>query len=150
MTDLDALIDTAAAAHGLPANLVRAICETESARNPWAVRYEPSYRWLVGVNRSPTETVMQQCSWGLMQVMGGVAREYGLTGWLSQLCDPAIGLAYGCRHLKRYYDRHQNWRDAIASYNAGRPITTPDGSYINESYVQKVYQSWMRLDRATI
>ncbi len=41
--DLIALARAAAEAHQLDAALVCAICEQESAWNPWAIRYEPAF-----------------------------------------------------------------------------------------------------------
>src|SRR5260370_39591611 len=42
-------------------------------------------------------------SWGLMQVMGQVAREHGFAAsehpFLSELCDPEQGITVGCRVL---------------------------------------------------
>jgi soluble lytic murein transglycosylase-like protein len=44
-------------------------------------------------------------SWGLMQVMGQVARENGFTDhYLSGLCDPAAGVDLGCRVLRKKLD----------------------------------------------
>jgi soluble lytic murein transglycosylase-like protein len=77
-------------------------------------------------------------SWGLMQVMGAVAREYGHEGHCGLLFKPEIGLDYGCRHLKMYFDKFSDWKDAVASYNAGSPRKREDGSYQNQAYVDKV------------
>ena len=141
------LIAAAAATHGLPVNLVKALCHTESAFDPWAFRHEAGYRWLVGdkLTMSITERIGQMSSWGLMQVMGAVAREYGYAGPFPQLCDPVIGLEYGCRHFARYVAKYPTWPDAIASYNAGSPRKTGD-VYVNQTYVDKIYRSWNRYD----
>jgi soluble lytic murein transglycosylase-like protein len=111
------------------------------------VRYEPTYRWLVGdkLNMSLTERHTQMCSWGLMQVMGGTARELGLTGYLSQLCDPETGVQYGCRYLRRLFERYQIWDDAIAAYNAGSPRRVGP-TYVNQGYVDKVNGYWQQAD----
>ncbi|MGD0955720.1 MAG: hypothetical protein ABR953_02685 [Candidatus Acidiferrales bacterium] len=43
---------------------------------------------------------MRPISWGLMQVMGQVARKHGFTGkFLSALCDPVTALDIGCAAL---------------------------------------------------
>jgi soluble lytic murein transglycosylase-like protein len=108
---LVSLARSAAAAHNLYLELICAICEQESAWNPWAIRYEPAFyekyiRPLVDSGRlspSPgisaaTEARTRAFSWGLMQVMGQVAREHAFAGAsLAELCDPAIGLDAGCR-----------------------------------------------------
>lgn len=140
------LIERKAEKYGLPWPLVMAVVDVESSGNPWAYRYEPAYQWLVGQGLTPTEQMAQRTSWGLMQVMGAVAREYGFKGWLTELCQPDVGLEYGCRHLKRYADRYRNWLDAIAAYNAGSPRKAGD-VYVNQSYVDKVMRQWDEHDQ---
>lgn len=50
------------------------------------------------IPNDPTESRARAFSWGLMQVMGQVAREHGFAGAsLASLCDPAVGLEIGCR-----------------------------------------------------
>lgn len=131
----------------LPVEAVKAFCFVESAFNEWAYRYEPGYRWLVGDAHTltPSERIGQQISWGLMQVMGGVAREYGFKGYFTALCDPTVGLRYGMLHLRKFWNKYQNWPDVIASYNAGHPVRT-DGKYANQGYVDKVLKAWNRYE----
>ena len=145
--------------HRLPVDLLRAIVHTESAGNTWAMRYEPGYRWLWDVRhgnpykgdpqRLPapqfvtgeTELIGQRTSWGLMQVMGAVAREHGYRGrYLSVLCDPDIGMEYGCRHLSHLHQRfgEQGWEAVAAAFNAGSPRRTPKGAWVNQSYVDRI------------
>jgi soluble lytic murein transglycosylase-like protein len=104
--ELIALAKTTAGAHGLDPALVCAVCEQESAWNVWAIRYEDGFYaryvmpqmalWKINA----TEARARAFSWGLLQIMGEVARERGFIGdSLSSLCDPATGLEYGCRHL---------------------------------------------------
>lgn len=123
--------------HDLELALVLAICDVESGFDRWAVRFEPRWRWFLSPKTwakavrvtERTETICQQMSWGLMQVMGAVARERGFRGDLPSLCDPAAGLEYGCRHLKWNIDRWGNIYDALSAYNAGRPGTAVGGEY---------------------
>jgi len=101
-TDLLILARTAAANHSLDAPLVCAVIEQESAWDPHAIRYEPAFRarYVAPLGLPPTEEVARSISWGLMQVMGQVAREHGFAGkFLSALCDPATGLDIGCAVL---------------------------------------------------
>ena len=151
-TELTTLIKEAAARRSLPWELVYAICQVESSLNPSAIRHEPRYRWLVGDNEtmSPTERQDQMTSWGLMQVMGAVARELGHTGPLSDLLDPPTGLFYGCLHLRRFRAKYDIWPDVIASYNAGSPrrVAGQIGPYVNQSYVDKVLAAWNNLEVA--
>jgi soluble lytic murein transglycosylase-like protein len=85
----------------LDAALVQAVCEQESGWEPWAIRFEPAFkaRYVDPQNHEPTEAVARSISWGLMQIMGEVARELGYKGHLAQLCDPGVGLEWGCKHL---------------------------------------------------
>lgn len=140
----------AAVRNALPASLVLGIVQTESGFRPWAVNPEPRYRFLWDLKkrrafRTPTaaeiasefpppdftaprgvdsdaEWWCQQMSWGLMQVMGAVARERGFAGdFLSELCEPAVGLEFGCRVLASNIKRWGSEQRAIAAYNAGSP-----------------------------
>ena len=150
--ELTTLIKSAASRRSLPWELVYAICQVESSLNPSAIRHEPHYRWLVGDNEtmSPTERQDQMTSWGLMQVMGAVARELGHTGPLSDLLDPPTGLFYGCLHLRRFRAKYDIWPDVIAAYNAGSPrrVAGQIGPYVNQSYVDKVLAAWNNLEVA--
>ena len=101
----------AAAAQSLDPGLVCAVIEQESAWNPWAMRFEPTFfkKYVASLytNNKVTasEAYARGFSWGLMQVMGQVARETGFEGaFLSALCDPEQGLAVGCKVLRRKLD----------------------------------------------
>ena len=103
-----ALAQRAAEAEGLDAALVCAVVEQESAWNPWAMRYEPAFfaKYVAPLYTNnkvgATEAYARGISWGLMQVMGQTAREKGASSlYLSTLCDPAVGLAVGCRILRQ-------------------------------------------------
>ena len=113
----------------MPIQFIQAIVLTESGGDNWKWRVEPHYRWLVNaktgtpfrrlnaeeiISEKPpvdfpanpgesqnTEWWGQQASWGLMQVMGAVAREYGYKGSFTGLCDVDTGIIYGCKHLTR-------------------------------------------------
>src|SRR5262252_6444936 len=98
----------AAASQSLDPALVCAVVEQESGWNPWAMRYEPAFfsKYVAPLytnNKiSATEAHARGFSWGLMQVMGQVAREAGFDAlFLSALCDPEQGLAVGCKVLRK-------------------------------------------------
>lgn len=98
-SDLLALARTIASRHKLDPALVCAVIEQESSWDTHAIRYEPVFRsrYVAPLALPHTEEVARSISWGLMQVMGQVARERGFTGkFLSALCEPAIGLDLGC------------------------------------------------------
>jgi len=101
-TELVVLARTIATEHGLDPALVCAVVEQESAWDAYAIRYEPGFRarYVAPLELPPTEEIARSISWGLLQVMGQVAREHGFQGhFLSALSDPAVGLAIGCAVL---------------------------------------------------
>jgi soluble lytic murein transglycosylase-like protein len=93
------LVHATAGRHNLNPALVCAVIEQESSWNPWAIRYEAAFRdrYVVPLRLQEAEEIARSTSWGLMQVMGQVAREYGFTGnFLAELCSPNIGVDFGC------------------------------------------------------
>ncbi len=116
-----------AATHGLEPALVCAVIEQESAWNPWAVRYEPGFlsRYVAPLytagKLSATEAYTRSMSWGLMQVMGQVARESGFAGQsLAELCDPETSLEFGCRILAARLARARgDVASALLAWNGG-------------------------------
>lgn len=70
------------------------------------------------------------------------ALERGFDGtFLTALCDPEIGLEFGCRHLGWLAQRYQatfGWVGVAAAYNAGSPRKKARGGWINQDYVDKV------------
>jgi len=100
--DLIALALSSAQQYSLDPALVCAVVEQESAWDTHAIRYEPSFRsrYVAPLGLPPTEEIARSISWGLMQVMGQVAREHGFSAkFLSELCEPPSGLAIGCAVL---------------------------------------------------
>jgi len=152
---LVALAEACALAKGLDPTMVRAICQVESDWNPWAARHEPAWKWLWYPRENadqlhltqPTEQVCQMTSWGLMQIMGAVARERGFTGHLTALCKPEVGLEYGCRQLVWLRTFAGDDADLIAAYNGGRGSMKklPSGMYPNQRYVDKVHRAMIAL-----
>jgi soluble lytic murein transglycosylase-like protein len=149
-TILGILVAQRAAKYQIPAKLVGAIVQTESSGNTWAQRFEPAFleRYVptaperFGACSRDTERTQRATSFGLMQIMGQVARELGCTlPFLTQLCEPEIGLDYGCRQLARLRDRHLakfGWEGVVAAYNAGSPRRDAQGIWENQVYVDKV------------
>jgi hypothetical protein len=161
-------IELIAQAHGLNPELVRAIVMVESSGEPSAWNPEQRYRYFWDVRlwkpfRSVTDAEnasefppsdfrslagdadnewwAQQASWGVMQVMGAVAREQGCREpYLTVLCrDAEIGLLYGCRVLQS----HLRWSkgvvdQAVAAYNGGH-AGNDKPPYRNAAYIAKVH-----------
>jgi soluble lytic murein transglycosylase-like protein len=122
-----------ASAHSLDPSLVCAIVEQESSWNPWAIRYEPTFfaKYVAPLytnNKiSASEAYARGFSWGLMQVMGQVARENGYAEpFLSALCDPADALEIGCRVLRKKFDTAANdTARALLLWNGGSDAAYP-------------------------
>lgn len=154
--NLVALVRDTAIRHKLDPNWVLAVIQVESAGVPHRTKYEPDWIYFCkpefhakrqGID-VPTETQLQKFSYGLMQIMGGVAREWGYSDPLVLLVDPIRSLEYGCRHLADKRRRYPLGRDWIAAYNGGSPRKNPDGTYVSrlEAYVQKVVRFWNDLN----
>ena len=145
--DIDEAVEIYSEKYSVPGGLIKAIIQAESASNQYAVRYEPHYRWTVEPFdkfhwSEKTEEISQKTSWGLMQIMGAVARERGFEGrYLAELCTVKVGIKYGTKHLKWQYDRYGDWHDAISAYNQGSNRKT-NGEYNNQEYVDKVLKFW--------
>jgi len=148
LTAYRSLIETAAQLHAVDADIVEAMVLVESDGRAWAWNPEPKYRWLwdVRLNRPfrslttaeasakwpppdfPTsggdrdqEWWGQQASWGLLQVMGAVARERGFKGlYLPELCDPVVNLQLGVKHYAALlrWAAGDVWK-AVGAYNGG-------------------------------
>lgn len=123
----------------LDSDLILAVIWQESEGDEAAYRYEVGWRYFydpkarvamydssksVEQNRSrafaklgATEFHSQSASFGLMQVMGAVAREHGIRGFVTSLCSsPVTAVEYGCKHLARFI-RHGDLREALKRYN---------------------------------
>lgn len=177
---LRAEIRSAASRWGHSYELLAAIVAVESGGDPWAWNPEPVYRYVVdantgkpfrrlnaqevGSNKPPhdfpscpgiaddvdAEWWGQRASWGLMQVMGAVAREYGFREHMPALCHPPTGLSYGAQHLGRLHARfyaRAGSEGVIAAYNAGSPRYLPSGELENQLYVDKVIVAITKVER---
>jgi len=139
----NALILNAASLYSLDPNWVKSIVQIESSGNTWSMRFEPLFYDSIKIRYrgkfSDTEIVSRATSWGLMQVLGEVARELGYGGrFLTGLCEPMIGLRYGCMKFKQQLDRYNaDLLKAVSAYNAGTAIINPDGKFKNQTYVDK-------------
>jgi hypothetical protein len=152
--------------HGLDPDLLVALVLTESGGDQWAYNPEQRYIYFWDVKLwkpfrkiSATESASeyppgdfptligdrdqewwaQQASWGILQVMGAVAREHGYRGpWLTKLNDLETGLLYGCLVMKKLLQWSGGVTDqALAAYNGGRSGNARP-PYRNAEYVAKV------------
>jgi soluble lytic murein transglycosylase-like protein len=144
--ELKTYIEKWATKYEIDPAIVFGIVMKESQGLPWAIRYEPAYKWLFEVNKVKpsicsvyTEEMLQKCSWGLMQVMGAVFREYGFEGWLTELAtDIDRQIQYGTKHLAKKIKKYGVDR-GISAYNAGVPISG-NREYVEE--VKKYARAW--------
>lgn len=132
---------------GVDPKVIAALVTVESTWNPWVCRLEPSYAYTVRVRdfaemhrqTHTTELWHQRTSWGLLQVMGGTARDLGFSDCLTMLTSPAVGLEYGIRYFLTKQARYPELEDQIAAYNAGSARKDPlSKRYSNQAYVDKV------------
>lgn len=150
----------------LTRELVEAVVAVESGGNPWAWNPEPKYRYLWDVRlKRPfrelktSEIVAefppadfhsiagdadqewwgQQASWGLMQVMGAVAREHGSrVSYLPELCAPDLNLFIGCTHLDSLVQWAQgDITKALCAWNGGK-AGNAKVPYRNQAYADRV------------
>jgi len=141
--EIRTLIESKAAAYGLDPDLVEAHVFTESSGKPKSVRFEPRFceRYVrpLGI-KDDNEARGRATSFGLLQIMGQVARELGFQGAFSSLLDPEVGLDWGCKKLSKCYKRYekQGLDYGIAAYNCGRPVRI-EGAFVNQEYVDKVH-----------
>ena len=153
--------------HQLDPRWVLAFIQVESSGDIYAWRTEPTYNYLWDVKQHKpfrkllpaevncevapadfyslagsrnTEWLGQQASWGPMQVMGAVAREFGFKDHFPKLCGD-IGVEIGCLLIKRlhrsYFTTH-GIEGVAAAYNAGSPrILAKTHQYANQEYVDQ-------------
>jgi hypothetical protein len=160
------IAETIALRHKLPTGVVSALIWIESGNDPDAWNPEPKYRYFWDVQKNAPFRVLtlgevaskvppadfpclagdpdqewwaQQASWGLMQVMGAVAREEGFHGkYLTALCRPTVNLECGCAHLAAQYKwADGNLEQTLAAYNGGRAGNNA-APYRNAAYAARV------------
>lgn len=148
LTAYRAEIERQAARRAVDPDVIEAMVLQESGGRAWAWNPEPRYRWLWDVRQerpfrslTPADASSkwppsdfpalggdrdqewwgQQASWGLLQVMGAVARERGCRAlYLTELCDPVLGLQFGVAHFAALLRlaAGDTWK-AVGMYNAG-------------------------------
>lgn len=135
--------------HGLNDALVCAIVEQESSWNPTATRYEPRFyqvyieKLITPLSLSQDEATQRATSWGLMQLMGQVARELGFTDPIPTLCDPATGLDWGCKFFaQKLLKANGDAYAALQRWNGGgNPNYAPQVISRMDKYIQPLDNS---------
>lgn len=171
-------IERAAGVSALDPDLVQALILKESGGDQSAWNPEPRYRYFWNVHtKAPFRMVTtaeiasevppadfpslagdpdqewwaQQASWGLMQIMGAVAREHGYrAAYLTRLVsEPETNIAYGCVHFARLLAWARTYtakaddalavRGALAAYNGGKIGNAPTAPVLrNGEYARQV------------
>ncbi len=135
---------------GVHPEILACFVAIESGFHPSVVRYEPNWKYSLtpdlfsrklGIS-ARTEFELQKFSWGLLQIMGTVAREVGFDGHLTELCYPDVGLQIGGLKVLQVLQKFGASTDAVASYNGGSPFKSPDGLYLNQEYVDRFLSEW--------
>lgn len=130
-------IQDAALKHALDPILLAAQVLVESSSDPLAFRYEPAF-WKTYLKGKPHVTPLDACSYGLLQILGVVAREQGFKDPLDCLFLPSAGLYWGAKYLKQLIDwAGGNVDSALAAYNGGRNGNKVP-PYRNQAYVDNV------------
>lgn len=162
-------IERVAATHGVDPNVIEAMVWQESGGDEFAWNPEPRYRYFWDVKqqgpfRSVTASEMaakfppkdfpvfggdrdqewwaQQASWGLLQIMGAVAREQGFRGvYLVELSQPTLNLDIGCRFFAALlkWAKGDTWK-AVAAYNGGRGNWRGGAPQSHVTKVQRWYE----------
>ena len=109
---------------GLDPILVCALIEQESNWNCWAMRFEPmflAHYVKPALPEAPTTgEIARATSWGLMQIMGQVALEFGFQGkFYTELCDPSSNIFFGCRKLAKCLESRDSVKGALLMWNGG-------------------------------
>lgn len=136
--DMIVLAKSIADKHQLFGHIVCGICEQESTWNPYEIRFEPAWYnrtdWPVllpqhkypRLSSEKSEITSRSMSWGLMQCLGQSIREIGFEDWLTDLCDPAIGIEWGCRLFDlKLKHTGGNIEQALLIWNGGADKTYP-------------------------
>lgn len=117
------LAKTTAVTAGLSPAIVCGVCERESSWFQYSLRYEPAFeaKYLKKLKLTDaTEQNLRATSFGLMQILGQVARELGYSGPLGGLCEPALGIKYGCAKLAAALKKAKgDYTAALLAYNGG-------------------------------
>lgn len=122
----DELIARAAARHGLPPALVKAVVKAESNFQPHALSHKGAQ--------------------GLMQLMPATAQDLGVDDPFR----PEQNVLGGTRYLRAMYDRFGDWEHALAAYNAGPGAVDRFGGIPpyaeTQQYVERVLHYYRRYD----
>ncbi len=114
--------------HGaVPVKLLIALCTVESGLNVDAIHPHDG----------------NGHSYGICQVKLATARMFMPRITPKALMRPGFNIAVASKYLRYHYNRTNDWRLAVAAYNAGS-VRYNKGRLINANYVKKVENLWHR------
>lgn len=158
MDEILTLVDEIARSYSVgPPSIVKAIIQQESNFNPHVLRYEPEYKYLyssstyaheLGITVE-TEIITQKISWGLGQIMGGLARELGFRDHMNVLLIPEVNIKYIFENIKRIGHQAVTPTEVFACYNGGMGslyIKYKTGVFPNQKYVESCMNSMRRYE----
>ena len=125
------MAEDAAQRWGIEPALLKAHIQVESNWNPMASRYEAK---------------LKDTSWGLVQILLATGKQVSGNPNLTavELLTPETNLDIAAHYIAQQFSRYKgNYQDEMAAYNAGSAIRKPDGTYINQDYVNKVYEWYL-------
>ena len=98
---------TATAMHGLPPNLLEALCYEESKHNTEAISFNDG----------------KGHSYGICQIKLSTARQMGFKGPIYKLLEPQTNIFYAAKYLSRQMTRYNgNIQKATSAYNRGSAV----------------------------
>ena len=143
----DTLIKKYSEEFGVEESLIRAIISQESNDYPFACRIENHLRkqkwYLKTIPSKYKKDPYAYCSMGYMQILYGVARDYGFKGSPIELMLGENSIKYGVRHLQQLGKRYKQVDSVISAYNQGSDRKFPaghaySGKFRNKEYVAAV------------
>lgn len=169
-------VERVASRHQLDPDMVQGICQVESGGNRHAWNPEPRYPYVWDVRLktpfrklTPAEAFAslppkdfptlagdrdqewwgQRASWGLMQIMGATARQYGFKElYLPQLVEAGYGIEYGVTYLKAMLQwSGGDHAKALGAYNAGYGGATGE---TGKAYAAKVFACTLEVKRGRV
>lgn len=143
-------VSEAASKYEICPRTLAALCLTESNFNPWAVRFEPKWRYFSGLRRNAkknnttisTMRTLYQMSFGLCQIMGGRYYDEGGQGLPTELFDPEVNLEYAAKIVSKIFERHHYPWEVYAIYNAGSLRYDENHKLLNEKNVNRFRKAY--------
>lgn len=124
-------------------SLTRAIIQEESKNSFSSIRFEPCLKKAKWYLRLLTDEEKEHdfsfCSYGLMQVLFGIAKHHGFKGRPFDLINPNTNIAYGLEYLNYLIRKYYYLDKVLSCYNGGEPIEYNNkGKFKNYKYVNRV------------